>query len=107
MPYSAPSLPPVNLRSMPMFTTPATAPEPQAAEAPPVTTSALFTSTEGMLFRSFSLDTRRPSIRTRVRLMPRPRRSTGALPAPVLVPVVCGEDVARNCGMSFRAAAMF
>ena len=96
MPYSAPSLPPVKKRSMPMFTTPATAPEPQAADAPPVTTSTLFTRTDGMLLRSFSLDTRRPSIRTSVRLIPRPRRSTGALPAPVLVPVVWGELLALN-----------
>ncbi|MNS40232.1 hypothetical protein D3C72_725410 [compost metagenome] len=72
-----------------------------------MTTSALLISTVGIEFRSFSLETRRPSIRTRVRLTPRPRRSTGAPPAPVLVLVVWGDWVARNCGMSFRAAATF
>jgi len=88
-----------------MLTTPATAPEPQAADAPPVTMSTDLIKTVGTVLRSLSLEKRRPSSSTSVRLMPRPRRSTGAIPALVFVPLVCGEMVPRNCGRSFNAAA--
>ena len=72
------------------FTTPATASAPYTAEAPPVTTSTRSIRLAGMKFRSGAVLTapaagvpgwrRRPSIRTSVRLAPRPRRSTVAVP---------------------------
>ena len=60
--------------------------EPYTAEAPPLTTSTRFTSAAGMLFRSATGVAgspgimRRPSTRTRVRVEPRPRRFTVAVP---------------------------
>src|SRR4051812_33769100 len=64
-----------------MLTTPATAPEPQAAEAPPVTISTRPTRLVGTKLRLLSPMKRRPLTRVRVRARPRPRSSTGAVPA--------------------------
>jgi hypothetical protein len=70
---------PVNLVSSTKFTTPATASEPQAAEAPPVTTSTRETSELGRTLMSVMpvmVDgvTRRPLSSTSVRLEPRLRK---------------------------------
>src|SRR5262249_53287211 len=67
------------------LTTPATASEPQAAEAPPVTTSIRCTSTEGMVERSTPPETedattRWPSNKTKVRRTPNWRRLTTSMP---------------------------
>src|SRR3569832_2175341 len=67
------------------LTTPATASEPQAAEAPPVTTSIRCTKTEGMVERSTPPDiedatTRWPSNMTSVRSTPNWRRLTTSMP---------------------------
>ena len=106
MPPCTSILVPTNWLSSCTLTTPATAPEPQAAEAPPVTTSTPLIRIEGMLARSLSLEKRRPSSSTRVRLTPRPRRSTGARAASTPVVWVCGDTVPRNCGRSLSAAAI-
>ena len=68
------------------LTTPATASEPQAAEAPPVTTSTRWTTALGKVVMStppvrLEFTMRWPSNRTRVRLMPRLRRLSRFAPA--------------------------
>ena len=88
------------------LTTPATASAPYTAEAPPVRMSTRSTSEVGMKFRSAEtapIDevglppiSRRPSISTRVRDEPRPRRLTVAVP---LEPLETLEPwAAKACG---------
>src|SRR6185312_11151931 len=79
-------LKPVNVLSITKLTTPATASEPQAADAPPVTTSTRWTTALGRVVMStppvrLEFTTRWPSNRTRVRLMPRLRRFSRFAPA--------------------------
>src|SRR5271154_5623017 len=68
------------------LTTPATASEPQAAEAPPVTTSTRETIADGKVETStppvmLDTTTRWPSNRTRVLVMPRLRRLRMSTPS--------------------------
>src|SRR5258708_30415919 len=88
------------------LTTPATASAPYTAEAPPVRMSTRSTSEVGTKFRSAAtaeIDevglppiSRRPSISTRVRAEPRPRRLTVAVP---LEPLETLEPcAAKDCG---------
>jgi len=84
------------------LTTPATASAPYTDDAPPVSTSTRLTSAEGMKLMS---DTgargspgwsRRPLIRTSVRVTPRPRKLTVAMPS---APLEMFEPwLANDCG---------
>jgi len=97
-------LSPERFSSSRMLTTPATASEPYAADAPPVTTSMRSISIAGIRLTSTvpreELGTkRRPLTSTSVREAPRPRRSS--VRAPMLEALrneVDGECVARNAG---------
>src|ERR1035437_11203249 len=82
------ALKPVKLLLMIRLTTPETASDPQAAEAPAVTTSTRWTRLEGITLRSTPPESwgdtiRWPSNRTRFRLVPSWRR---LMP---LTPVAC------------------
>src|SRR3569833_666644 len=93
LPKVALALKPLKFFWMIKLTTPATASEPQAAEAPPVTTSTRWMMPLGRVGRStppiaggppelgLEVTTRWPSNRTRVRTTPKPRRSTVSRPA--------------------------
>ena len=95
---------------MRMLTTPATASEPQAAEAPPVTTSIRSTRLEGIVLMStppctLEDTTRCPSNSTRLRLKPRLRSETRFRPATPAVTrlwfwLLFGEADAPNEGRS-------
>src|SRR3569833_1764311 len=88
------------------LTTPATASAPYTAEAPPVSTSTRSTRAVGMKFRSAATGAmedvglpamrRLPSISTRVRLGPRPRRLTVAVPSEALETLE--PWAAKDCG---------
>ena len=76
---------PTNFLSVMKFTTPATASEPQEAEAPPVTTSTRWISIWGNSLMSGTPVTlagmkRWPSSRVRVRVVPRPNMLNEARP---------------------------
>src|SRR3954470_12134230 len=94
------------------LTTPATASAPYTADAPPVRMSTRSTSEVGMKLRSAETEAidevglppirRRPSISTRVRLGPRPRRFTVAVPSEALETLEpcaakdCGRELIRS-----------
>ncbi|MEI9963423.1 MAG: hypothetical protein WDM92_00570 [Caulobacteraceae bacterium] len=91
------------------FTTPATASEPQLAEAPPVTTSTRSIIIGGIRLRSESPMSwlgvaRTPSINSRVRTSPRPRRSGAEVVPRAELLVVAGWRLARNSGRSSRTS---
>ena len=93
---------PVNVLSMMKLTTPPTASAPYTDEAPPVSTSTRLISWAGMKLRSGTgLPVspgwrRRPLTSTRLRLEPRPRRLTVAVPeAPFEMFEPCA---AKDCG---------
>ena len=92
------------------FTTPATASDPYTAEAPPVSTSTRSMSAVGMLLMSteppWVVGTARvPLMSTRVRLEPRPRRSTVAVPLPGLFEV--RSKPGTICGMVLSSCSVF
>jgi hypothetical protein len=93
------------------FTTPATASEPQAAEAPPVTTSTRSIMMVGMTFRSTRPVAvegvkRSRSTSTRVRLAPRLRRFTRFRPELTeLCAVEAGVVAEPKAGTVFRKSA--
>src|SRR3989344_1389166 len=90
MPYWASTRTPSKFLAMMKLTTPPTAAAPYTAEAPPVRTSTRSIRAEGMKLMSAASEPprvfgvpgirRRPSIRTWVRVAPRPRRLTVAVP---------------------------
>src|SRR3569833_1811329 len=91
------------------FVTPATASEPYAAEAPPVTTPTFETSPCGSRLKSVLPamllgTTRRPSSSTRLRFVPRLRRLR-KLPGPRVLrpPIDCGVVVLVIDGNSASA----
>ncbi len=95
-----------------MFTTPAIASEPYAADAPPVTISVRSMSRLGMRLRSAEPSRvvgakRRPSSRISVRVTPRPRRFTICAPTLKLPkPFVLGLLLARKAGSSLSTWPM-
>ena len=111
MPPSSVAFTPSRLSSKRKFTTPATASDPYAAEAPPVTMSTPSMSACGMAFVSTGPsripETKRlPSTSVSVRCAPRPRRSSMFLPAlATFVVLVAGVSVARSWGSRLSASA--
>src|ERR1700722_8845200 len=97
MPAEILALKPTNFLSVTKLTTPATASEPQEAEAPPVTTSTRWIKSWGNSLMSGTPVTlagtkRSPSIRVRVRMVPRPNRLKDTRPlGPPLVPLTLAD----------------
>jgi hypothetical protein len=111
MPAWALALRPSKSVSRMKLTTPLTASDPYAAEAPPVTTSTRSISDSGSSEISTAPvrvagTTRRPSSNVSVRLAPMPRRLTKLAPEAPDEPnaCVCGVSLLRNCGSCTSAS---
>src|SRR5690606_34695640 len=117
---SRPTLKPVYCLSRRKLTTPDTASEPYAEEAPPVTISTLLISACGkVLMSTVPLDIepteRRPSNNTSVRVLPSERRLTELTPARpllcsrlvvggVLLPAILGSSLTKSARFAGAAA---
>ncbi len=99
---------PAKSRLVMKLTTPEIASAPYVVEAPPVSTSVRSSSATGMLLRSttpprLAGTIRRPSSRTTLRLVPRPRRLTkDAPPLPLLT---CWPTEGTTPGISRRSSS--